>query len=264
MEKRFVFYSKGGRPPKYETEAEKRQAKLESKKKWRNENKERVSAYNGYYRNNVQVTQQNSGDSVINKKVNISNKKKFSANAMQVKIKELQKIIKNDKIKNETTYKNCLDEIFIIMKPFLPHLVLIRGPHGSGKTTYAKNVYQNYEYVSADDYFLINGEYIFDCTKLGEAHSWCRKKTRELLSEKKNVVVANTFRTCWELSNYINSFNKIANVFILRITSQYENIHNVPKSIIDNYYAHYEPHKDEKYVEFDLLTKKIKTTNALK
>lgn len=46
MSESIVFYNKGGRPKKFSTPEEAHQARLDAKKKWRNNNKERISLYN--------------------------------------------------------------------------------------------------------------------------------------------------------------------------------------------------------------------------
>jgi len=49
-EKEIIFHSKPGRPTQYKTADERKQAKLQAKKDWRNKNKDRVSEYNKKYR----------------------------------------------------------------------------------------------------------------------------------------------------------------------------------------------------------------------
>jgi len=49
-------------------------------------------------------------------------------------------------------------------------LVIIRGCSGSGKSTLAKLLGSNFKHFEADMYFMKNGVYQFDGTKLGAAH----------------------------------------------------------------------------------------------
>lgn len=51
----YEFNSKTGRPTKYKSAEEKRKAQLESKRKWREENRNRINAYNKYYKDKVKV-----------------------------------------------------------------------------------------------------------------------------------------------------------------------------------------------------------------
>jgi adenylate kinase family enzyme len=87
-------------------------------------------------------------------------------------------------------------------------LYLIRGWPGSGKTTLAKQLLIDGKadaHYEADMYFegRVLG-YVFDASKLPEAHAWCLRKTKEALETGKNVVVSNTFIKLWELQKYIN------------------------------------------------------------
>lgn len=104
-------------------------------------------------------------------------------------------------------------------------LILVRGLPGAGKSTIAKKM-SGFIHVEADNYFIINGEYVFDKSKLTEAHRWCIKKTRELLKEGRNVVVANTFIKTLEMEPY---FTLGFDVEIIIAKGNYQNIHDVPK-----------------------------------
>ena len=44
-----------------------------------------------------------------------------------------------------------------------------------GKSTLAKRVCN--QHIEADMFFMKDGEYKFDPTKLKQAHEWCREKT---------------------------------------------------------------------------------------
>jgi hypothetical protein len=57
--------------------------------------------------------------------------------------------------------------------------------------------------ISTDYWFIINGEYKFDGTKLGEYHGKCLEEARVSMSEGKRVWVHNTFSQRWELEPYL-------------------------------------------------------------
>lgn len=242
-----IFNDKPGRPVKYKSDEEKRQAKIESKKKWRDQNKERLSKYRKMYYENTHVSIKDTKNQNT-----IQPKNDFNEESLR-KFETI--IAQNQKILHTSIKKN--KELRSLFKP---NLVLIRGPPGSGKTTYAKFIYYNYEYVSVDDYFVSNGEYKFDKSKQTDANIWCKNKILELLNNNRNVVVANPFKTYWEINDYVDSYNEIAEIKVLRITSQYKNIHNVSIEIINNYYKEYQTFPNERYVCLDIKTKKSVST----
>lgn len=82
-------------------------------------------------------------------------------------------------------------------------LVLVRGIPGSGKSTVADLMSPGVAVHSADDYFMINGEYIFDPKYLGEAHSKCQKAVALELERGRGATVANTFTQRWEMEPYL-------------------------------------------------------------
>ena len=87
-------------------------------------------------------------------------------------------------------------------------LVLVRGLPGSGKNTFAEKISDIV--ISADDYFMVDGEYKFDGSKLGEAHADCLKRTKDALRDcnlNDIVVVANTFSQHWEMAPYLYMFD---------------------------------------------------------
>jgi predicted kinase len=79
-------------------------------------------------------------------------------------------------------------------------LILLRGLPGSGKSTFAKRICN--QHVEADMFFMEDGEYKFDPTKLKQAHEWCRNKAQEWMKQGYNVVVSNTFTQEWEMDPY--------------------------------------------------------------
>lgn len=119
-------------------------------------------------------------------------------------------------------------------------LTLVRGPAGSGKTTYAEAVAHGLDLpldclVAADDFFTDEaGNYDFKPWKIGEAHSWCRGKVRELMREgRDHVIVHNTFVAKWEMDDYIALAEDASyEVKIFRCSGEWESVHNVPAEIV--------------------------------
>ena len=83
----------------------------------------------------------------------------------------------------------------------MKELFLLRGLPGSGKSTLAKSL--EGKHFEADMYFVRDGEYKFDVTKLKEAHEWCRSSIGGLMiNEEPKLVVSNTFTQEWEMEAY--------------------------------------------------------------
>ena len=124
-----------------------------------------------------------------------------------------------------------LQETFKIMKA----LYLLRGLPGAGKSTVAKRL--GGEHYEADMFFMKDGEYKFDATKLKMAHQWCQQQVEHCMEDESPVVVvSNTFTQEWEMQAY----NDLAKhygytVFSLVVENRHggENVHGVPADAMD-------------------------------
>ncbi len=108
-------------------------------------------------------------------------------------------------------------------------LILLRGLPGSGKSTLAKRICN--QHVEADMFFLLDGEYKFNPSKLKEAHEWCREKTESWMKDGYNVVVSNTFTQEWEMESYYQLAKKYdyqVHTIIVENRHDGKNIHGVP------------------------------------
>jgi len=83
-----------------------------------------------------------------------------------------------------------------------PTLFLVRGIPGSGKSTFAKHIWNEYAICEADKFFhnKETGEYNFDASRLKEAHEWCRNEVETKMKDHQvnpqyypEIVVSNTF-----------------------------------------------------------------------
>ena len=133
-------------------------------------------------------------------------------------------------------------------------LTLIRGLPGSGKSTLAKSMlrknFLDTVHVEADMYFIDNtGKYVFDRTKLSEAHEWCLNYAQDAMQDGENVIVSNTFTTYAEMRPYVKlALAMDFKLEVLTCTGNYGSIHDVPQEAIDRMMDRWETFNCEKYV----------------
>jgi len=122
------------------------------------------------------------------------------------------------------------------------YLYLVRGIPGSGKSTFARTIWEHFAIHEADKFFEKDGEYKFDSTKIKEAHQWCRDNVEQQMKDNQlnfqyypEIVVANTFTQEWEMKPYMELAEKYGyNVVSLVVENRHgnKNIHNVPDETI--------------------------------
>lgn len=127
----------------------------------------------------------------------------------------------------------------------MQHLYLIRGLHGTGKTTLGERICEDIGatgrptiLIEADQFFmeLNNGfeQYKFDRRYLGAAHDECFGRTMRYLKAGYTVAVANTFSTKRELLRYFDGLkrtglNKIVDTQVIKCERRFTSIHGVPR-----------------------------------
>ena len=95
-------------------------------------------------------------------------------------------------------------------------LFLVRGLPGSGKTSFASAIWNDYAVCEADKFFYDKeGNYNFDPSKLKEAHAWCKNEVESRMIEHQNnqqyypdIAVSNTFTQEWEMEDYFKLAEK--------------------------------------------------------
>lgn len=129
----------------------------------------------------------------------------------------------------------------------MTELILIRGIPGSGKSTLARTyVEKGFKHFESDQYFMVDGEYRFDASKLSLAHNNCFEKTRVALLAGKSVVVSNTFTRLWEMQNYINLAQTYQLPFkVIRCVGKFKNVHGVPDDILEKMSDRFELYRGE-------------------
>lgn len=118
-------------------------------------------------------------------------------------------------------------------------LVLIRGLPGSGKTTMAKVLAEvGFEHYEADQFFMVDGVYRYDASRIRDAHDWCQRKTREALASGRRVVVSNTFTRLQEMEPYRAM---TSNVHVIEAKGRWQNVHGVPNERLRQMAERWEP-----------------------
>lgn len=98
------------------------------------------------------------------------------------------------------------------MEKIMKELILLRGLPGSGKSTLAKSL--GGIHIEADMYFMENGEYKFDGSKIKLAHNYCQSQTKSWMSTDgtqvnvDKIIVSNTFTQEWEMTPYYEMAEK--------------------------------------------------------
>jgi predicted kinase len=117
----------------------------------------------------------------------------------------------------------------------MKQIILFRGLPGSGKSTLAESLCE--EVWSADQYFEKHGEYLFDPTRIKDAHQWCQAHVEKSMSDGVNKIgVANTFTQEWEMKHYFDLAKKYKyriSTIIVENRHGSENLHGVPVDKIE-------------------------------
>ena len=86
-------------------------------------------------------------------------------------------------------------------------LILLRGLPGSGKSTFAKSISnESTGHIESDMFFVKDGEYKFDGSKIKDAHNWCQDVVEHWMNsnEFETIIVSNTFTQEWEMKPYMD------------------------------------------------------------
>lgn len=119
-------------------------------------------------------------------------------------------------------------------------LYLIRGIPGSGKTSLAKNLTEFY--FEADQYFMKDGVYNFDVSKLKDAHAYCKQAVELAMSLGiKTIAVSNPFTRLWEMNDYKDLAKEYDyDVVEIIMNNNFGNDHGVPEEKVKLMKARFE------------------------
>ena len=120
----------------------------------------------------------------------------------------------------------------------MKNLYLLRGIPGAGKSTLAKQLGDSH--FETDTFFMVDGEYKFDPTKLRKAHEWCQSQIELAMInnhvtaglDNSDIVVSNTFTQAWEMDAYYELAKQYGyRVFSIIVENRHGGVnqHNVPK-----------------------------------
>ncbi len=111
----------------------------------------------------------------------------------------------------------------------MKELFLLRGLPGAGKSTLAKSL--SGIHLEADQYFMEDGEYKFDASKLKEAHAKCQNAVRVWMGSQDRIIVSNTFTQAWEMQPYYDLAEEHGyRVYSLVVENRHDGVnqHGVP------------------------------------
>lgn len=130
-------------------------------------------------------------------------------------------------------------------------LYIVRGLPGSGKSTFAEAlVGSDFLVCEADKYFMVDGEYKFDATKLKEAHESCRNLVETYMKDSlvndqfyREIAVSNTFTQSWEMTPYFELAEKYGYmVFTVIVENRHGGVnqHGVPDDKLEQMKTRFE------------------------
>lgn len=119
-------------------------------------------------------------------------------------------------------------------------LVIIRGLPGSGKSTMASVIkLLGYRHFEADMFFIdADGKYLYDSSRIRQAHAWCQSSVKDALNSGQRVVVCNTFTRIEEIEPYLAM---TSDVQFLEAGGRWCNQHGVPMEKVNAMRARWEP-----------------------
>lgn len=85
----------------------------------------------------------------------------------------------------------------------MAQMIILRGLPGCGKSTVARALKVPAVVCSADDFFMVGGEYHFDPSKIADAHAASQDKCHAALVKGQSVIIDNTCTCRWEMEPYL-------------------------------------------------------------
>ena len=141
-------------------------------------------------------------------------------------------------------------------------MIILRGIPGCGKSTWANKFKDlalvfmanplHVEICSADDFFMVDGEYKFDPSRLPEVHGKCLEKASEAARvDVDYIVIDNTNIQVWNFQSYLELAKDFGyEVRVIRFqcdptVSFKRNLHGVPLAGIERMNSSWEDYPGE-------------------
>lgn len=131
-------------------------------------------------------------------------------------------------------------------------LLLVRGHPGSGKSTVAQEFVKfGYKHFENDSFFVnADGVYTFDIAFHQEAKDSCVRNATQALLAGDSVVVSNTFTKLAEMDSLVSFAKELGIAFrVIEMNNTFDNLHNVPVSVMNEKKANFEPFPGAQQVE---------------
>jgi adenylate kinase family enzyme len=115
-------------------------------------------------------------------------------------------------------------------------LVIMQGHSGSGKSTLARQIAKviDAEIFSTDEFFVQDGVYKFDATKLGFFHQKNLENCIQAMKNGLNTICDNTNTQCWEAKGYVQAALDLGfKVKFVRAIGNFQNVHGVPTDKVE-------------------------------
>jgi predicted kinase len=130
-------------------------------------------------------------------------------------------------------------------------LYIIRGLPGSGKSTLAYKL--GVAFFEPDMFAMHNGRYEFDRNKLPKAIKWCFNSVLYSLKQGMDCAAVGTFTKVEHFQDYIKFCEQVQIPYkVIHCLTDFGNIHNVPKEVLDKMKSEMENYPGELYYGGDL------------
>lgn len=133
-----------------------------------------------------------------------------------------------------------------------PKLMIIRGLPGSGKSTLAKKLAEKYNvaHFENDQFLMHSNNYVWTPEAAKVAVQKCFMSVLNTLKSGKSCIVSNVFVTKNSIDRYVKMAKKLGvEVKVLRKTSQYKNIHDVPDEVFNSMKSSFMDYPGEELVK---------------